>query len=436
MKTNGIQSTPEHIRLRPDQVFTPRNAEVNTVMYVHRPLHETRLQEHLQSASHTVIYGESGSGKSWLYKKILGDEAKYWWIAVNMANATHARGNSIVSAISQALADPDKADKVGYKETKEAAIGMPSVASGKLSHESQYSVQSPDPLLGCMQEIRNRAKSRQAVVVLDNLEAIFDDTERMKELGNIILLADDPIYSKCKIKFLIVGVVAQIRDYYAKLPNFLSVTTRLIELPEVSFFSKYQTDELVSKGFQTELGLKFSTKEINDLKQHVHFVTLGLPFYIHEYCLELARVIVEQGGKYNRVFVRQQADSRWLETSLSQVYGAIEALMNSRVTKVGRKNQVLYALGQIADSTFDAAKIEKQLEKSFPELKNSKTNLNVGTMLGDIEQSQTSPIRRLAKGNQFAFSNPKFRMCLRTMLYPGDDGRVVKLDLGQVAKNG
>jgi ABC-type lipoprotein export system ATPase subunit len=52
-----------------DEVFKPRNHEVNDRIYVHRPDLEKSLELGLSGSLHTVIYGESGSGKSWLYKK-------------------------------------------------------------------------------------------------------------------------------------------------------------------------------------------------------------------------------------------------------------------------------------------------------------------------------------------------------------------------------
>lgn len=58
-------------RKEPHEVFTPRQSEVNLDMYVHRPYHEKMLKRWLKETMHGFIFGESGSGKTWLYKNFL-----------------------------------------------------------------------------------------------------------------------------------------------------------------------------------------------------------------------------------------------------------------------------------------------------------------------------------------------------------------------------
>ena len=70
-------------------VFTPRNHEVNLKMYVPRLEHETALLRAIQGTMHCLIFGESGNGKSWLYKKVL-DQNKIIYVVANCANATRS----------------------------------------------------------------------------------------------------------------------------------------------------------------------------------------------------------------------------------------------------------------------------------------------------------------------------------------------------------
>ena len=51
-------------RKRPQEVFTPRAAEINENMYVNRPNLEIRLKRAIQGSYHVIVYGDSGSGKS------------------------------------------------------------------------------------------------------------------------------------------------------------------------------------------------------------------------------------------------------------------------------------------------------------------------------------------------------------------------------------
>ena|ERR1700736_1401209 len=70
-----------------EEVFTPRKADVNEDMYVERKDLEEALKSRLFGSQHIVIHGESGCGKSWLYKKVLAD-GKVFWIGANFANAS------------------------------------------------------------------------------------------------------------------------------------------------------------------------------------------------------------------------------------------------------------------------------------------------------------------------------------------------------------
>lgn len=49
-------------------VFTPRNPEVNESMYIHRQQHERSFLRALDDGRHLVLLGESGNGKTWLYR--------------------------------------------------------------------------------------------------------------------------------------------------------------------------------------------------------------------------------------------------------------------------------------------------------------------------------------------------------------------------------
>jgi hypothetical protein len=71
---------------RPEQVFTPRRAEVNTEMSVPRPRLEAAISSGIRSKLHLVIKGESGCGKSWLYKKVFAEQNVYFR-TVNLAFA-------------------------------------------------------------------------------------------------------------------------------------------------------------------------------------------------------------------------------------------------------------------------------------------------------------------------------------------------------------
>jgi len=87
-------------RPKVSDVFTPRRTEVNSDIYVDRPQLEKELRRSLEGSLHTIIYGESGSGKTWLYKKVLADLDAY----VATANCANALLDSVASSATP-LAD-------------------------------------------------------------------------------------------------------------------------------------------------------------------------------------------------------------------------------------------------------------------------------------------------------------------------------------------
>lgn len=94
--------------------------------------------------------------------------------------------------------------------------------------------------------------------------------------------------------------------------------------------------------------------------------------------------------------------------------------MNSRQTRVGRKNQLLYALSTLDAEWFDAKAVETQIRRSFPKTTTEKA-LNIAGMLSEIESTKDAPIRRILNSNRYRFADPKVKMAMRAMLVRKDD---------------
>ena len=393
---------------RPEEVFTPRASEVNDSMYVDRPELEESLKKGLRSNKHLLIYGESGSGKTWLYKKVLKKEGVKVHVA-NLANASRLK--SINEEFKNLVNRKQISRKTAYAETKEASLNA-GVGSGKLNHQDQYTIADIEPFEACIKQIRKEAGDAPAILVLDNLETIWSDENLLSELANVITLLDDESYAKYKVNFLIVGVPGDLRKYYQQTPNLSTVANRIRELPPVSRMTLEQCRDLVYQGFITEL--EYQIYDIEKLTSHISWVTDRLPQRIHEYCWELA-LLGESHGKKITNDLLDQADQSWLKESLSSNYTVVESVMNERDTKVRRRNQTLYALGLVKSEEFKGSDIESIVRQEFPESTKDKT-LNIPQILSGLSNKENPIIKRSPKEDSYCFSDPKYRMCLRAML--------------------
>lgn len=406
----------------PEEIFTPRAAAVNKKMYIPRPGLEKALQEGLNGSLHLVIHGESGCGKSWLYKKVLGDLDATTEVG-NLANAS--RLGSITSELKNLISRKEEPSKTRYRESKKAGINA-GVASGGLEHQGEFEVGEKEPFERVLHGIRSRAGKGMAVLVLDNLEAATENAKLLEELANLIVLIDDDRYAQYRVKLIIVGVPRVLRQYYAKTPNLKTVANRLYELPEVSRLTEEQAEQLVQKGFVDQL--RCPIEDQGAVTKHISWVTDRIPQRLHEYCLELARLAQAAQNKIGTSLLKG-ADRKWLRKSLYAAYTTVENAMNERETKIGRRNQTLYSLGQTQKDEFRWSDIEVIVRREFPETTQNKT-LNISQILSELAAYEEPIIKSLPKGDSYRFKDPMYRMCIRTMLEKQPDGeRVSKLEL-------
>jgi AAA domain len=408
---------------KPHEVFTPRSAEVNEAMYISRPDLEEKLTQAIFAGLHVLIHGESGCGKSWLYKRVLAHQQTYY-LPVNLAVASNL--GSITSALRNSIHREGGAKKVGYSETKSAEAGLPGLAKGALEHTGQYEVGEKEPFEACLEFCRSKAGNKKpAFVVLDNLETIFSEDKLMKELGNLITLLDDDHYSAYGVRILIVGVPSGVREYFTKSENRQTIANRIREMPEVAALDHDQIIEFVHRGFTKELEYKLPTDQFESIAAHIEYVTMGFPQRLHEYCLELS-FVAQRHAKTVTADLLDEADKNWLSTQLSNDFTLIQSMMNEKETRVGRRNQAIYALGRLNKNEFRNSDVEAQVRKEFPE---STTNviINVSQILSDLA-NRLSPIikRPSSKNDYYIFTDPKYKMCVRAMLRKNSETHAIE----------
>ncbi|MBJ6136690.1 AAA family ATPase [Marinobacter litoralis] len=391
------------------EVFTPRQTDVNTSMYVDRPQHEKVLARSLKRNSHTLIFGDSGNGKSWLYKKVLKDN-KIPFVVANCANAS--RLQSITQEICNSIVEPGTVTKLGFSEEKAAEVNA-YFAKGGLKHNGSYTLAQEEPLLRAFR-LFSESVSGKKIVVLDNLESIFQNKKLMDELADIVILLDDERYSESNINILIVGVPNGVLQYFNETKNAESVSNRIQEIEKVSGLDSGQVSEIIKKGFD-QLHINLTGQSLIDLSNHVWHVTLGIAQRVHEYCECLAYEIEDNDWKYDKKLLKD-ADVAWLKQGLRQSYQAIESNLNSRETAVARKNQVIFCIAKIRSHQFDSNDIGAMIEKEFPGTI-PETNMGIGAILSELAKGELPLLNRNNKMNTYSVKDPRYLMCIRVALY-------------------
>lgn len=395
-------------------------------MYIHRPALEAALKNGLRGNLHLLIHGESGSGKSWLYKKTLSDLGGKFLVA-NLANASRLGG---ISAELKNLIDREgKARKVSYEEEKSTELNA-GLASGGLSHTGAFEIGQMEPFEACIASLRRQAGDREAVLVFDNLEAVFSNKDLLKELADLVILCDDERYAKYRVKILIVGVPSGVKEYYYATPHHATVANRLSELPEVARLTQAECAELVRKGFFEKL--RYEVDSLSALQEHVAWVTNRVPQVVHEYCLHVA-YLAEANRKVTPAIL-DLADKQLLRGALYQAYSVVESHMNERDTRAGRRNQTLYALSLCAKEEFKFSDVEALLRREFP-TSTQDTALNLAQMLSGLAGGDRPLIRRSPKGDAYTFADSRYRMAMRAMLYKTPDERVERKSAAEAGDN-
>lgn len=397
-------------RKKISEVFTPRRSDINEKMYVGRPSLEKSLLRAIEGSQHVLLCGESGNGKTWLYRKVL--HGKYYYIAANCANASHC--SSITKEIEQISFNDGDSKKLSYVESKGAGLKA-IVADANVSHTGSYELRQQDPLLEALKNISKRSPTESTIIVLENLESIFSSPDLMDELARIILLLDDPRYAATKVKFLIVGTPTGVIEYFSKTKNLDSVSNRISELPKVGGLSDKEVKQLVTKGFVHELSINISENEIVFLADHIFNVTMGVAQRVHEYCEQLAFQIEDNDWNYDKDLIKN-ADWAWLTGGLRQSYAVLEGKLNSRDTSVARRNQAIFSIGKIKVDQFDTAIIEAHIRREFPETVKGK-NLGISTILTELTAEPDPLLIRNQKTGQYRVKDPRYVMCIRTALF-------------------
>ncbi len=246
-------------KARPNDVFTPRSREINERMYVDRPELEERLEDALRGDKYIIVHGESGNGKTWLFKRVLARK-KVPFEVVNLANAV--LHGSLLKSFEVKLSELGSDRPVSRTEEVDLGLRLGGTGFGG-KQQTQFSFAAQSAFGALVSHLNQKAGGKRSVLVLDNFEQIVDNLDSLKAVASIIISADEESIAKHGVKLLIVGVPRDLKQLVAKVGNASTIANRLIEIPEVARMTLDEAISLMKRGFEKELGYSFSIdKEI------------------------------------------------------------------------------------------------------------------------------------------------------------------------------
>lgn len=404
--------------LGPDDVFTPRSAEINPKLYIQRIDLEEELTEALDETKHIVIFGESGNGKSWLYKKVF-ENLKVTTEVVNLAQAS--RLGSLDAALR------DKIDRLGelrkeFYELKKRGKIAPGGVGAETEDLWKYELGKKEPYEDLLTYMQRRAKRKKKVLIFDNFEQVASDPQICKQVADCIILLDDPIYSQYGVKLCIVGVPSGIDEILASHGNIQTVSSRLREVPEVERMTHREARMLLKVGLEDLLRLRIDV-DPDDFYRDVLWVTDRIAVELQEFGLRLAKEASKSryGLIDDRVY--RVALEKWTAHSLKTFCSAVRMRLNSKNTRVSRRNQCIYACGSIEKENFDYKDIEDLIREEFPETING-VKLNVSGELSKLSKDDNPILRKRPSDDTYRLSSPKYRMAIRALLKKENDGKI------------
>jgi hypothetical protein len=413
-------------RLEPEAVFNPRK-EYDPEMYVSRPEHERQFKNALRNDLCILVHGQSGTGKTWLTRRVLIEE-EYYFKPINLASASSAQ--SISTCFKNIMARENWQIRTKYTETKRANLKV-AVADGGVSHTAEY-IDNIDYFLEFLKfmKYRSRNKEKKRYIVFENFEAIVGNEELLKELTNLIILIDDDEVLKYNTKIVVVAATSDIQSYFKKVSNINTIDNRVMELPEIRTLTTQQSFELVERGF-SKLDITFqSSRDKQMYKEKIAWVTGGVPQRLHEFCLELSIMCKENDWTAKEEYL-QVATKTWLTTSLSKNYAAISRIFVYDTQKISRKNQVLFCLGLKEKEQFTSSEIAQDMCNEFPN-STGDTKLNPTKIMNNLCKTDPIILHKDEDTKKYKFADNKFILCLRSMLFK-DEGEIISIyDLDEI----
>lgn len=377
-------------------------------MYVNRPKHEDALRRALKTGYNIVVYGDSGCGKSWLYKKIFDDENVYYDV-VDFSSAENADDVDFQMLENvAAYQEWFETEKISEADAKFMPSGM------GLGHKSQstYARLDISPFNRLISAIRKKAKSRQAFLVFENLEYILDKPEVIKQIQLMLLALDDPNSGTFNVQVCLVGVPTEIKEVLSDGNKYQTISNRVYEIPEVTRLTRKSAELLIVRGLEQELDFTIESKTFCLSK--IAFVTYQIPQYLHDVCLHIA-LRAEDGIKTINPDLIEEALEDWILSSSRQSIEFVRSWIMKDRSSNRAKSKIIYAISRLDKHFFSTDDINVELKRVFPNSMGKKRLQTLAT-LRRMTEGEERILKCDSERTLFRVSTPQLRSCLRICL--------------------
>lgn len=141
----------------------------------------------------------------------------------------------------------------------------------------------------------------------------------------------------------------------------------------------------------------------------------NVPQYIHELGLEISIEAKELNNGVINNDLYKNCLRNWVQEALVSENARVEEHINSKATKHGRRNQVIYCVGRMNSNEFSAQEVEDNVRSTFPVSTQNKT-LNISAILKELSTGNNPLIRKSPKGTRYRFLIQKIKIMARWML--------------------
>jgi len=393
-------------RPSPSEVFTPRNPNINPDMYVSRRELERKLRRAVEGTQHIIVFGDSGSGKTWLYKKIFSETNS----AFQLIDLSIALTEGLSAAFTKSL---PRAEWIAKKRKVKGEAGAQFwVAKVGAEGEIEYEAEEVRPIDAVLENLAGKDGDRR-FIVFDNFEQVSTNADLLRDISSLVIRLDNPDFARHRVRFLFVGVVADMKELIAHYDNAGTVANRVAEIPEVQNLTQDEAEKLVKRGLFERLRIKFDLEE-DLLIKRVLFLTDRNAQQLHELCYEIA-CEAQDNNWVLRSEGLSAAERDWADTSLSHYRALIESRMNKRETKIQRRNQVIFCLGLLDRPAIKATEVNTMVRKLFPDTVQA-TQLGIDQILASLADGSNPLLIRNPNESSYRLAHPKLRLAIRVRL--------------------